>query len=56
MASAPQTCLAFGPVGDDFVGILGKSQKTFAVIYDVDSNKIWFRARALFYLSSVSYF
>jgi hypothetical protein len=45
VSSVAQTCLAFGPIGDDFVGILGNAQqKTLAVVYDVANERIGFGA------------
>jgi hypothetical protein len=45
VSSVAQTCLAFGPIGDDFVGILGNTkQKTLAVVYDVANERIGFGA------------
>lgn len=45
VSTVAQTCLAFGPIGDDFVGILGNTQqKTFAVVYDVANKRIGFGA------------
>ncbi|TVU09985.1 hypothetical protein EJB05_43486, partial [Eragrostis curvula] len=44
--SVGQTCLAFVPIGNDTVGILGNmQQRTVAVIYDVANQRIGFGAR-----------